>query len=184
MSHNVRNDPKRLTTSASPGLSPPPPRYSEIISHRDSKGKEPPNYSHPPWLLRRTSIHVESTPANFSDDTASEHTTISSGTRNDERRTTRHLLSKVGRKHTEDATGRDDASSIADSKMSEHTLYGTTVSIEASQPRTMISKQREMKGLEDAASMKRWSGTAQPGEAWGKLIRVINSNQTLNCVLT
>lgn len=29
-----------------------------------------------------------------------------------------------------------------------------------------------MKGLEQAASMKRWAGEGKPAEAWGKLIKV------------
>ena len=51
--------------------------------------------------------------------------------------------------------------------------FGTTISIEAAQPvKALEQKLHEMKGLEQAASMKRWAGTGHPADAWGKLMKV------------
>ena len=148
--------------------SSPLARQYKDCGHQDLKLTPPTNYSHPPWLVRRTSIHVESSPADGLDDNLSDHLSIS--TANDEKKAMRNLIDRFGKKHLD---VHDDQSSITNSKHeSENTAFGTTVSIEASQPRTMISKQREMQGLEDAASLQRWSGTDQPGEAWGKLVKV------------
>ena len=51
--------------------------------------------------------------------------------------------------------------------------FGTTVSIEAAQPVKAREQQlHELKGLQKAASMKRWAGEGRPADVWGKLIKV------------
>ncbi|KAL6714790.1 hypothetical protein ACLMJK_007050 [Lecanora helva] len=150
---------------------PPPPRYSEEQGIPDAtanpKTNDDANYKHGPWLLKKTSVHVESTPSNVLDDNLSGHVSIST-TRSDEKRPTRNLLSKIGRQPTSDKI-HEDGISISDSH--EASLFGTTVSIEAARPRKLPTKQREMKGLEQAASVKRWAGDGKPAEPWGKLIK-------------
>ena len=125
-------------------------------------------YRHAPWLLRRTSIHVESTPSNVLDDDLSDIASVSTA-KSDEKRAMRNLLGKLGRQKSSEQTPADHAS-IAESQ--ETSVFGTTVSIEATQPRKLLTKQRELKGLEQAASVKRWAGSGRPAEAWGKLLKV------------
>ena len=156
----------KLTTSSNQ-FPQSAPRYKDSKDD-DLKVASPPNYSHPPWLVRRTSIYVESSPADDVDDALSDQISVS--TTNDEKKAVRNLIDRFGRKLLE---VHDDQNSVANSKHdSETTVFGTTVSIEASQPKTRISKKREMQGLAEAASLQRWSGTSQPGEAWGKLAKV------------
>ena len=59
--------------------------------------------------------------------------------------------------------------------------FGTTVSIEAGHPTGSQTQRRyEMRGLEQAASVKRFAGSGSPAEAWGKLMKV---STTLYCQL-
>lgn len=129
--------------------------------------------SHAPWLLRRTSIHVESTPAEYADDMASEVMSIST-TYSDKKTSKRAILNRLVNKPAEEL--HDDRSSIAPSSHNgESTIYGTTVSVEAGRPKVVYSKhssQRELKNLEQAASIKHWTGAGQPAEIWGKLLKV------------
>lgn len=167
---NKHVDPSLL--KARPPSHSPPPQYTDLISHTSSAESKPAEsqYSHGPWLLKRTSIHVESTPTNVVDDTASENISIS--TRNEEKRAVRNLISMFGNKPSE--VLHDDRSSIGvSSQLHDLNAFGTTVSIEACQPKRLETKAREMKGLEQAASIWRWTGTGQPAEAWGKLMKVI-----------
>ena len=158
-------------TSSSLGA-PSPFGYSEKRAcpepRPDVKVNDEANYRHAPWLLRRTSIHVESAPLNIIEDKLSDQASIST-TKSDEKRAVRNLLSKFGRQKSIEQ-GHEDCSSIAESN--ETNAFGTTVSIEAAQPRRVPMKQREMKGLEQAASVKRWAGSGKPAEAWGKLNKV------------
>jgi len=153
-----------------------PPRYTEVSNRRSTmapKVDDPNNHSHAPWLLRRTSIHVESAPVDFLDDGASEVISIPT-TRSEERPAKWPFLNRIAIRHPEGI--QDDRSSIAPSHMSDSVVCGTTVSIEAGKPKVVYSKHsklRELKNLEQAASMKLWAGTGQPAEAWGKLLKVI-----------
>lgn len=151
---------------------PPPSQCVELV--RDSKPGEVPNYAYSPWLLRKTSIRVESTPnVDFQGDSSIHRVSTSSSTRSDEKRAVRGVLKRLGSNQAKDQ--RDDWKSI--SSGTEPTPFGVTVSIEATRPlRPQTSRRQEMKGLEQAASAKRWTGSGRPGEAWGKLIKV--SNQT------
>ena len=55
----------------------------------------------------------------------------------------------------------------------ESSQLGTRVTIEATRPiRSQAERRIELKGLQEAASAKRWTGSGRPGEAWGKLIKV------------
>ena len=151
---------------------PPPPRYYDRrgspISSSDTKTQDDASYTHGPWLLRRTSVHVESTPSNTLEDNLSDHASIAT-TKSDEKRAVRNLLSRFGRQPSSDQYN-DDRISVADSH--ETSVFGTTVSIEAGQPRKVTTTQREMRGLEQAASVRRWAGDGRPAEAWGKLNKV------------
>ena len=153
-----------------PLITQSPPEYTGSSSDRstpDTIVNDDTNYTHGPWLLRRTSIHVESTPSHVLDDQSSEQISIVTS-RSDEKRAVRNFLAKLSPRQQEES--RDDRSSVTESHSTN--VFGTTVSIEASQPRKNLTKQREMKGLEEAASVKRWIGNGQPAEAWGKLIKV------------
>lgn len=151
---------------------PSPPSYDETkaspIPSTEAKAHDDANSKHAPWLLRRTSVHVESRPSNVLEDNLSANLSIPT-TKSDKKRAVRNLLSRFGRQPSKDLY-RDDGVSVADSH--ETSLYGTTVSIEAAQPRKTSSRQREMRGLEQAASVKRWAGNGKPAEAWGKLLKV------------
>lgn len=152
-----------------------PPIYKVVTSHKsamDSRVDDSTDYKHAPWLLRRTSIHVESAPADLADE-SSDVMSIST-TRSDEKPSKRPFLNRFVDKRVEE-DHHDDASSIAPSTQS--TVYGTTVSIEAGKPKVIYSKHswlRELKSLEQAASIKLWAGTGKPAEVWGKLLKVTN----------
>lgn len=153
------------------------PRYTDVHNRKatmPSKGDDSKNYSHAPWLLRRTSIHVESSPAEFLDDQASEVMSIST-TRSDEKPAKLAFLNRIASRHPEEL--HDDKSSIAPSShAADSSVYGTTVSIEAGKPKINYSKHsklRELRNLEQAASMRYWAGTGRPAEVWGKLLKVI-----------
>jgi hypothetical protein len=158
-----------------------PPEYSAVPNRKSNltpKVDDSKHYSHAPWLLRRTSVHVESAPAEFMDDQASEVMSIST-TRSDEKPVKR-LLNGILSRNPEDF--HDDNSSIApsshaaDISVNDSSIYGTTVSIEAGKPQVTYSKQsrlRELKNLEQAASVRHWTGAGRPAEVWGKLLKVI-----------
>ena len=154
---------------------PSPPCYTEKrispVPNTNPKANEDVNYTHRPWLLKKTSVHVESTPSNVLEDNLSDHSSITT-TRSDEKRAVRNLLSRFGRQTSGDERP-DDRASVADSH--ETSLFGTTVSIEAGHSKRSQTKQRELKGLEEAASVKRWVGDGKPAEAWGKLAKVSSS---------
>jgi len=144
---------------------PPPPEYTEAHDPTDAKPRDLSSPGHGPWLLRRTSVHIESRPADQADDRSSTRSSVVSAPRNDEKGAIRNLLGRLGRPG--DGKLRDVG------QASEPQTYGTQVSIEASKPpRPQERRCREMKGLEQAASVKRWTGSGGPGEPWGKLMKV------------
>ena len=151
---------------------PPPPQYTEATAQTDVKVVDDSNYSHSPWLLRRTSIHVESTPNEAWQDNNSSHREIAPSIKsNDEKKALRNLLTKFGNKVAEDQS--DDGKINGDVGRHESSDFGTTVLIEAAQPPKVQKRERhQMKGLEQAASVKRWPGNGNPAEPWGKLAKV------------
>ena len=180
MSSNVEDHFDHSRFKLPPLDEPLPPHYNERTgspaAYGDRKINDEANYIHGPWLLKKTSVHVESTPSNVLDDNLSGHVSIST-TKSDEKRAVRNLLSRFGRQPSSDQY-HDDRISVADSH--ETSGFGTTVSIEAAKPRKLTTRQREMKGLEQAASVKRWAGGGKPAEPWGKLVKV--NLQTIKCV--
>ena len=152
---------------------PPPPQYAEATSQRDVKVVDNSDYNHSPWLLRRTSIHVESTPNEAWQDDNSSHREIAPSIKsNDEKKALRNLLTKFGNNTAEDQSvdGRTDRDVGQAHNSSD---FGTRVFIEAVQPQKVQTRRRHvMKGLEQAASVKRWPGNGYPAEPWGKLAKV------------
>ena len=127
------------------------------------------------FLLKKTEISVESTLAEpFSDDQSSGRVSICSTVRDENRG--RSLFNKYSNRQSEERSSirsSDWRSSDDLAKPIEPLPYGTTISIEAAQPvKAIEQKLHEMKGLEQAASMKRWAGTGRPADAWGKLMKV------------
>ena len=127
------------------------------------------------FLLKKTEVSIHSEPAApFSDDQSSDQASTYSTVQDEIRgRSTRDAIS---RRHSEEQTSihgsvwqsSDDLTNAIDPRP-----FGTTVSIEAAQPvKAYVQKLHEMKGLEQAASMKRWAGEGRPAEAWGKLSKV------------
>ena len=161
---------------------PPPPQYTEAIAQRDVKGGDDSNYSYSPWLLRRTSIHVESTPNEALQDGNSSHRETTPSVRsNDEKKALRSLLTKFANISAEDPSG--DGRSIPDVRQPrDSSNFGTSVFIEASRPPKVYTRERhELKGLEQAASVKRWPGDGSPAEPWGKLAKVsLHFNLSVN----
>lgn len=151
---------------------PPPPQYTETTAQTDVKVVDDSNYSHSPWLLRRTSIHVESTPNEALQDHNTSHREIAPSIKsNEEKKALRNLLTKFGNKAAEDQS--DDGRINGDVGQIDSANYGTTVLIEAAQPPKAQTRERHlMKGLEQAASVKRWPGHGNPAEPWGKLAKV------------
>lgn len=142
-----------------------PPEYAAATAQSDEKVSKSEFYSHSPWVLQRTSVTVESTP--LYDDHRSDVVSMTSSTRSNEKSAVRKVLEKLGSNQNTDQF-RDERS-ICDEE--ESFAFGTQVLIEGGNPK----RQRlEMKGLEQAASMKRWTGDGKPAEAWGKLIKVIS----------
>ena len=151
---------------------PSPPRY-EATTQKDEKAADDTDYSHSPWLLRRTSIHVETTQNEAWQDDSSSHRGIAPSLKsNDEKKALRNLLTKFGNKTAEERS--DDNRSVPDlSQLHDSSDFGTRVFIEAAQPAKVRTwEHHEMKGLEQAASVKRWSGSGEPAEPWGKLAKV------------
>ncbi len=151
----------------------PPPQYPEATSQRDLKVVDNSDYSHSPWLLRRTSIHIESTPNEAWQDDKPSHRDIAPSIKsNDEKKALRNLLTKIGNRTAEDQS--EDGRTDRDVGQAHNSAdFGTRVFIEAVQPqKVQMRKRHEMKGLEQAASMKRWPGNGLPAEPWGKLAKV------------
>jgi len=146
-----------------------PPQYAESTpaSQVDIKIPDHP-YVGP--IERRTSILVESsaaeTPFSSSDN-------LSTKSRGDEKSTLRNLLNRLGKGQIEEERGNGPRT-IEDICSAFHLAqFGTKVSIEASYPiSTHMQRQHVMRGLEQAASVKRWPGAGKPPEAWGKLTKV------------
>lgn len=166
------------TTRDSLGLSqlqsvPPPPQYTEATAQSDVKVVDNSNYSHSPWLLRRTSIHVESTPNEAWQDDSSSHREVAPSIRsNDEKKRLRNLLTKFGNRLAEDHQSEDGSTYRVAGQPHDSSDFGTRVLIEAAQPlKVQTGKRHEMKGLEQAASVKRWPGNGNPAEPWGKLAK-------------
>lgn len=157
---------------------PPPPQYTETTAQSDVKAVDNSNYSHSPWLLRRTSIHVESTPNEaWQDDSSSHRETAPSISSNDEKKALRNLSTRFGNKPGEDHI-EDGRTYRSGGQPQDSSDFGTKVIIEAAQPLKIQTRERhEMKGLEQAASVKRWPGNGNPAEPWGKLAKV---NQRLD----
>ncbi len=155
---------------------PPPPRYTEAPAQRDVKTANDLHYSHSPWLLRRTSIHVESTQNRaWQDDNSSHQENAPFVKSNDEKKALRSLLTRFNNKPGEDQSvnGRNHPDL---GQLHESSDFGTRVFIEAAQPLKVNTWERhEMKGLEQAASVKRWPGNGKPEEPWGKLPKVNSS---------
>ena len=152
---------------------PSPPQYTEATQQRDEKVFDNSTYSHSPWLLRRTSIHVESTHNEaWQDDRSSHQETAPSIRSNDEKKALRNLLTRFGNKPAEDQS--EDGRSQRDlGQLHDSSDFGTRVFIEAGQPPKVQTRERhEMKGLEQAASVKRWPGNGKLAEPWGKLAKV------------
>ena len=151
---------------------PPPPQYTEATAQTDVKVVDDSNYSHSPWLLRRTSIHVESTPNEALQDHNSSHREFAPSIKsNEEKKALRNLLTRFGNKAAEDQS--DDGRINGDTGRNDSAEFGTTVLIEAAQPPKVQTRERHlMKGLEQAASVKRWPGNGSPAEPWGKLAKV------------
>ena len=163
-----------LLPSMSPPLSDvegsPPPRYSESTAHRDNKASEAWYHGHGPWLVRRTSIHVESTSVNSFDDRSSQRTSLSPSSQ-EQKGPLRSLFAKGGNNQSEGS--RENVRALK--QPFEPSQLGTQVTIEATRPiRSHAERRIELKGLQEAASAKRWTGNGRPGEAWGKLIKVSN----------
>ena len=126
-----------------------PPQYVESTpgtDSKDSKLAEPSGYGNAPWLLKRTSITVETT--SWRDEASSTY----SGTRADEKGAIRNLITT--RFWSKEYDLLDDEKSVENPPY-DSVQFGTIVSIEASHP---LQQRHEMKGLEQAASMKRWIG--------------------------
>ncbi|KAL8869268.1 MAG: hypothetical protein Q9174_004395, partial [Haloplaca sp. 1 TL-2023] len=126
------------------------------------------------FLLKKTEITVHSEPAVPPGDDLSDRSSIASTVRDNRR---------IHSSHTSLSNRSSDEQSSIHSHVwrSSEDLpkltfdpqpFGTTVSIEAVQP-IKVGEQRMqvLKGLEQAASMKRWAGDGNPAEAWGKLVK-------------
>ncbi|KAI4280709.1 MAG: hypothetical protein L6R38_004237 [Xanthoria sp. 2 TBL-2021] len=127
------------------------------------------------FLLKKTEISVHSEPAaSSSDDQSSDRASITSTARDERRgqsiRTTFNNRASDERDSIHSSVWR--SSEDLPKLPYDSQPLGTTVSIEAAQPaKAYEQKMQVMKGLEQAASMKRWAGEGKPAEAWGKLIK-------------
>lgn len=109
----------------------------------------------------------------FSDDHSSDGASFCSTVRDE--RPGRNILGKINSRlsaeqssiHSSDWRSSEDLT-----KSLDPLPLGTTVCIEAAPP-VKVSEQKlhEMKGLEQAASLKRWAGEGRPADAWGKLMK-------------
>ena len=169
-------------------LIPDPPEYTNVnplrgptSNDKDRNSKASPNQynsTNGAWLLRRTSIQVSSEPAEpFDNDkeSVSELSTATTKRSSEKDGGLRKKLFKQGQGHTKNAESISDVRSVSSWQRTEafDTGFGTKVFIEAGRPRKEEQeRQYDMKGLEQAASVKRWGGGGKPGEAWGKLQKV------------
>ena len=144
----------------------PPPRYTETTPNTDSKANNSSNsHNHGPWLVRRTSIHIESTVANT--ETGDRSSISPSQTTDQSKGAFRGLFRK------DDPREGIRALKEGLREPFDNGQLGTRVTIEATQPiRSQAERRIELKGLEQAASAKRWTGSGRPAEAWGKLMKV------------
>ena len=142
----------------------PPPGYSES-THSGPKATEASwNPNSGPWLVRRTSIHIESTSA---DAESMSRSSMSPSRSTDQRSARVRLFKREDPRESIRAIKSSSNEPFASSQM------GTQVTIEATQPvRNQTEKRIELKGLEQAASAKRWTGSGHSAEAWGKLAKV------------
>ena len=124
------------------------------------------------FLLKKTEVSIESAPAEpFSDDQSSDRASTCSTTRTEKSRL-RNLLGPHTNRESEESSSIWRSSEDLNQPF-ETIQFGTTVSIEAAQPVKAREQQlHEMKGLQQAASMRRWAGEGRPAEAWGKLMKV------------
>lgn len=163
-----------------------PPEYTDVTSLASSNRSESGNGSSKgradqiglgatPWLLRRTSIHVSSEAAEPLDNDRGSTSQLSIATSkwSDKESGFRKRLFKQGRLKNQGSLNDDSAVSPWQPSSASNTEFGTKVSIEAGRPnKTKAQRHYDMKGLEQAASVKRWGGGGKPGEAWGKLQKV------------
>ena len=122
-------------------------------------------------LHRRTSIRIDSEPnMEPAEENSDRVSTISSLNTRDKRILRGFRLRLGSSPHGVEAR----ASCVHESGISfESSEMGTTVIIEASHPLGKdSSSRRDMRGLDQAASMSRWIGNAKPPEPWGKLLKV------------
>ncbi|KAL8713847.1 MAG: hypothetical protein Q9220_001992 [cf. Caloplaca sp. 1 TL-2023] len=132
------------------------------------------SWGHGAFLLKKTEISVSSSPAEpFDDDQSSDRASTCSTTRDEKRGRT--MFGKLGNRQGDEQSSIHSSvwrSSEDLAKPYDSTPFGTTVSIEAAQPvKAYEQKLHEMRGLEQAASMKRWACNGKPAEAWGKLMK-------------
>ena len=125
------------------------------------------------WHLhRRTSVRIESEPnTQYLDERSDTFSTISSLAPKD-RRVLRGFRLRLG--NVPNGPSGDRSSTAHETQISlQSSELGMTVVIEASRPLGKdSSSRRDMKGLDQAASMSRWIGNAKPSEPWGKLLKV------------
>ncbi|KAL8919366.1 MAG: hypothetical protein Q9208_006819 [Pyrenodesmia sp. 3 TL-2023] len=146
---------------------------AESTAASESGAEEQGFFGQGAFLLKTTEVTVESSVAeSFTDDQSSDRASTCSTVRDEKRG--RGILGKLGSRQS------DEQSSLRCSLRSSEDLntnldrqpLGTTVSIQAAQPaKGCEQKLHEMKGLEQAASVKRWAGGGKPAEAWGKLMK-------------
>lgn len=159
----------------------PSPLNYEPTAQGDVKVADNSNCSHSPWLLRRTSIHVESTHNEAWQDDNSSHRGIAPSLRStDEKKALRNLLTRFGNKPAEDQS-EESRTCPGLGQSHDSSDFGTSVLIEASKPaKAQTWERHEMKGLEQAASVKRWPGSGNPAEPWGKLAKVFDANLAID----
>ncbi|KAL8647236.1 MAG: hypothetical protein Q9210_005678 [Variospora velana] len=151
-----------------------PPTLSwspQEVSGPDWSSNEPAYLGHGAFLLKKTEISVKSSLAEpFSDDQSSDRASTCSTEKGG-----RSILGRFGNRLGDEQSSIHSSvwrSSEDLATTSEPLPFGTTVSIQAARPtKPHEQKLHEMKGLEQAASMKRWAGDGKPAEAWGKLIK-------------
>ena len=138
-----------------------------------SRTKEQGNFGQGAFLLKKTEVSIESAPAEpLKDDQSSDQASICSTTKGDEIRTSRSLTGKSGRQSGESSSTWRSCEDLTQTY--DAIPFGMTVSIEAAQPVKAREQQlHEMKGLQQAASIKRWAGEGRLAEVWGKLIKVM-----------
>ena len=165
-------------------LDHPPPQYAEATSPRNSRIKphvsrnpktaESVNCNSGPWLLRRTSIVIESEPSElYSDDRSLSRLSTNTSRHEDDKNSSHKQFRNHGHNHSCDSVIAGRRPEAWHDFQQFDTGFGTKVFIEAGKPkRGRETRQHDMKGLEQAASVKRWAGGTCPGEAWGKLMKV------------